>query len=197
MPRAALRSTSIEDPAELDDNVELLFTDLTDWSIVDRHGYSPYRYNERGLVRAWAENCPATRQFLMDNYVRFARINGTHSGGGMSRARGAVCFLMLGDKTDMKAGTVTAEDAGHADPERSSAFAPVQMDDASARRRAGRVQQRRRARAAARVLGAREGRALHAESRVRRARPRAAFRRPDSSASKRATRRGGIRRRAS
>jgi hypothetical protein len=121
----------IEDPAELDDDVELLFTDLTDWSIVDRHGYSPYRYNERDLVRAWAENCPATRQFLMDNYVRFARINGTHSGGGMSRARGCVCFLMLGDKTDMKAGTVTAEDAGQADPERSSAFAPVQMDNAA------------------------------------------------------------------
>ena len=128
---AHCRSTSIEDPAELDDSVELLFTDLTDWSIVDRHGYSPYRYNERGLVRAWAENCPATRQFLMDNYVRFARINGTHSGGGMSRARGAVCFLMLGDQTDMKKGTVTAEDAGQADPERSSAFAPVQMDNAS------------------------------------------------------------------
>jgi hypothetical protein len=121
----------IEDPAELDDSVELLFTDLTDWSIVDRHGYSPYRYNERELVRAWAENCPATRQFLMDNHVRFARINGTHSGGGMSRARGAVCFLVQGDRTDMKAGTITAEDAGHADPERTSAFAPVQMDDAT------------------------------------------------------------------
>jgi hypothetical protein len=121
----------IEDPAELDDSVELLFTDLTDWSIVDRHGYSPYRYNERDLVRAWAENCPATRQFLMDNYVRFARINGTHSGGGMSRARGCVCFLVLGDKTDMKAGTVTAEDAGQTDPERSSAFAPVRMDNAA------------------------------------------------------------------
>ena len=119
----------IEDPEELDDNVELLFKDLTDWSIVNNSGYSPYRYNERGLVRAWAENCPATRQFLMDNYVRFARINGTHSGGGMSRARGAVCFLVVGDKTDMKAGTVTLEDAGHKDPERSSAFAPVQMDD--------------------------------------------------------------------
>jgi hypothetical protein len=120
----------IEDPEELEDSVELLFNDLTDWSIVDRRGHSPYRFNERGLVRAWAENCPATRQFLMDNYVRFARINGTHSGGGMSRARGAVCFLVLGDKTDMKAGTITAEDAGHADPERTSAFAPVQMDNA-------------------------------------------------------------------
>ncbi|HEX6997665.1 MAG TPA: FAD-dependent oxidoreductase [Gammaproteobacteria bacterium] len=130
-PEGRIRVDPIEAPEELDDGVELLFTDVTDWSIVDRHGYSPYRYNERELVRAWAENCPATRQFLMDNYVRFARINGTHSGGGMSRARGAVCFLMLGDETDMRAGTITAEDAGRADPERTSPFAPVQMDDAS------------------------------------------------------------------
>ncbi len=121
----------VEDPEELDDNVELLFTDITDWSILDRKAQSPYRYNERELVRAWAENCPATRQFLMDNYVRFTRISGTHGGGGLSRARGARCFLMLGDKTDMKAGTITAEDAGVADPERSSPFAPAQMFDAS------------------------------------------------------------------
>ena len=121
----------VEDPEELDDNVDLLFTDVTDWSIVDRKGQNPYRYNERELARAWAENCPDTRQFLMDNYVRFARVSGTHGGGGLSRARGSRCFLMLGDKTDMKAGTITAEDAGVADPERTSAFAPVQMTDAS------------------------------------------------------------------
>ena len=124
-------SPPVEGPEELDDNVDLLFTDITDWSIVNRRAETPYRYNEREMVRAWAENCPPTRQFLMDNYVRFGRINGTHEGGGMSRARGAVCFLMLGDKTDIKAGTVTAEDAGVADPERTSQFAPVQMNIAS------------------------------------------------------------------
>ena len=122
---------AVEDPEELDDSVDLLFTDITDWSVVDPKSQSPYRYNERELVRAWAENCPATRQFLIDNYVRFTRVSGTHGGGGLSRARGARCFLMLGDKTDMKAGTITAEDAGRADPERTSAFAPVQMTDAS------------------------------------------------------------------
>jgi hypothetical protein len=122
---------SVEDPEELDDSVDLLFTDLTDWSIVDPKAQSPYRYNERELARAWAENCPATRQFLMDNYVRFARVNTTHGGGGLSRARAARCFLMLGDKTDIKVGTITAEDAGRADPERTSAFAPVQMTDQS------------------------------------------------------------------
>jgi hypothetical protein len=124
-------SPPVEMPEELDDNVELLFKDVTDWSIVDRNGQCPYRYNERELVRAWAENCGPTREFLMENYVRFGRINGTHAGGGMSRARGAVCFLMLGEETDIKAGTVTAEDAGLADPERTSPFAPVQMNNAT------------------------------------------------------------------
>ena len=121
----------VEAPEELDDSVDLLFTDMTDWSVVDPKAQSPYRYNERELARSWAENCPATRQFLMDNYVRFTRVSGTHGGGGLSRARGARCFLMLGDKTDIKAGTITAEDAGVADPELTSAFAPVQMNNAS------------------------------------------------------------------
>ena len=121
----------VEDPAELDDNVELLFTDVTDWSIVDTKAQSPYRYNERDMMRTWADNCPATRQFLMDNYVRFTRVNGTHGGGGVSRARAPYCFLMLGDVTDMRAGTITPEDAGVAHPEQTSALAPVQMQDAS------------------------------------------------------------------
>lgn len=121
-----------EDPAELDDSIELLFKDVTDWSIVDTKGQSPYRYNDRHMMQTWAENCPATREFLMENYVRFTRINGTHGGGGVSRARAPFCFLMLGDETDIKAGTISAEDAGVADPERTSAFAAVQMQDASA-----------------------------------------------------------------
>ena len=125
-----LTADPLEEPEEIDDSVELLFTDITDWSVLDSRAATPYRYNEREMVRAWVENCGATRQFLIDNYVRFGRINGTHAGGGMSRARGATCFLMLGDRTDIRAGTVTAEDAGVADPERSSAFAPVQMTNA-------------------------------------------------------------------
>ena len=111
----------------LEDSVDLLFRDVTDWSIVDQQGYGYYRFNNPDQHRGWAENCPATRQFMMDNYIRFTRINGTHFGGGVSRARAAYCFLNLGPVTDIKAGTITAEDAGVADPERSSPMCPVQQ----------------------------------------------------------------------
>jgi len=149
----------VEDPEELDDSIELLFTDITDWSVVDPKGQSPYRYNERELARAWAENCPATRQFLIDNYVRFSRVASTHGGGGLSRARLATTFLMLGETTDIKAGTITAEDAGVADRERSSAFAPVRMNNGS--RLVGPLP-------VSGVLGPREGGPVHAPSPVRR-----------------------------
>jgi hypothetical protein len=121
----------VEDPAELTEDVDFLFRDMTDWTIVDPAAQAPYRYNERELHRAWADNCFDTRQFLIDNYVRFARISGTHGNAGLSRARRATCILKLGDVTDIKAGTVTREDAGIAGVS-SSHFAPRLMADASA-----------------------------------------------------------------
>jgi hypothetical protein len=121
----------VESPEELTEDVDFLFRDMTDWSIVDPAAQSPYRYNERDLHRAWADNCFATREFLINNYIRFARISGTHGNAGVSRARRAVTFLKLGPTTDIKAGTVTREDAGIAGVS-SSHFAPRLMSDASA-----------------------------------------------------------------
>ena len=120
------------EPGALEDNPDLLFEDMTDWSVVDTGGVPRYRFNERDLHYAWANNTVATRQFLLDNYVRYARINGTHLGGGVSRARAASAILRLADKTDMKAGTVTPEDAGKKG-EFSSQFAPRVMSDSTKR----------------------------------------------------------------
>jgi len=111
--------------SELEDSPDLLFTDLTDWSVVDSSAVGTYRYNDREQHRAWADNAPKTRQFLMDNYVRFARIHGTHEGGGMSRARAARAIMKLGDKTDIKAGTVSMQDKGSGSEERSALFNPM------------------------------------------------------------------------
>ena len=117
-------------PQDMTENTDFLFKDITDWSVLDVGGNAPYRYNDREQHRAWADNCPATRQFLMDNYVRFTRIQGTHGTGGVSRARRATTFLMLGDKTDIKAGTVTRQDAG-IQGKSSSHFAPRFMASAA------------------------------------------------------------------
>jgi FAD binding domain len=120
----------------LQDSPDLLFEDETDWSICNTGGRARYRYNYREIVRAWADHCVATRQFLMDNYVRFARISQTHMGGGLSRARSATGIFLLADKTDMRAGTVTQDDAGH--PGKSSSrFAVRIMADDSYRARPG------------------------------------------------------------
>ncbi|MEE8439544.1 MAG: FAD-dependent oxidoreductase [Micropepsaceae bacterium] len=115
---------------ELSEDPDFLFRDHTDWSVMDTAAQAPYRYNERDLHRGYADNCYATREFLMDNYVRMSRISGTHGNGGMSRARRAACFLMEGGVTDIKAGTVSTEDAG-VEGVHSSHFAPRVMPDGS------------------------------------------------------------------
>src|SRR5437868_10813582 len=112
-------------PEDLDDDPERLFRDMTDWSVVDATGVARYRYNDRELHRAWADNAPKTRQFMMDNYVRFARIDGTHQGGGVSRARAARAMMKLADKTDIKAGTISPQDRGDPAGERHSPFNPM------------------------------------------------------------------------
>jgi hypothetical protein len=112
-------------PADLEDDPDRLFRDMTDWSVVDETGVARYRYNDRELHRAWADNAAKTRQFMMDNYVRFARIDGTHQGGGMSRARAARAMMKLADRTDIKAGTISPQDKGDLAGERHSPFNPM------------------------------------------------------------------------
>jgi hypothetical protein len=125
-----LKVAPLHKPEDMTEDRDFLFRDITDWSVLDPSANAPYRYNQRDLHRAWADNCPATRQFLMDNYVRFTRIQGTHQTSGISRARRATTFLLLGDKTDIKAGTITRQDAGIRGKS-SSHFAPRFMDSAA------------------------------------------------------------------
>ena len=106
-PQGLGLKASLIKPEDLEDDPDRLFRDMTDWSVVDATGVARYRYNDRELHRAWADNAPKTRQFMMDNYVRFARIDGTHQGGGMTRARAARAMMKLAEKTDIKAGTVS------------------------------------------------------------------------------------------
>ena len=92
--------------------------------MVNSIGVAEYRHNDRELHRAWADNTVAVRQFLIDNHVRFSRVAGTHYGGGMSKARAPWSVIKLADVTDIEAGTITTEDAGSSEEERSSPFNP-------------------------------------------------------------------------
>ena len=127
-PEGFVTAPRLHPVEELTEDPDFLFRDHTDWSVMDAAAQAPYRYNERELHRAYADNCGAVRTFLMQNYIRFGRISGTHGNGGMSRARRAVTFLMEGPTTDIKEGTITRQDAGIRGVS-SSHFAPRFMED--------------------------------------------------------------------
>lgn len=63
--------TSAQKKYEIEDSPDVLFRDLTDWSVVEVSGMPDYRYNDRGVQRALADNEAATYEFLVENGVQF------------------------------------------------------------------------------------------------------------------------------
>ena len=43
--------TSRQQEFEIEDSPDLLFSDLTDWSIVESNGFPSYRYNDKEIIR--------------------------------------------------------------------------------------------------------------------------------------------------
>jgi succinate dehydrogenase/fumarate reductase flavoprotein subunit len=56
--------TSVQKHYGIEDTPDLVFADLTDWSIVQPNGFPDYRYNDREVIRAFADNSAATFEFL-------------------------------------------------------------------------------------------------------------------------------------
>jgi succinate dehydrogenase/fumarate reductase flavoprotein subunit len=63
------------------DSPDLLFNDLVDWSVVQTNGMPSYRYNDRDIVRAFADNNVATYDFLVANGMIFDDIAPNTAGG--------------------------------------------------------------------------------------------------------------------
>jgi len=63
--------TSVQKKYGIEDSPDLLFRDLTDWSVVGPNGFPDYRYNDREIVRAFADNSAATFEWLVDHGVVF------------------------------------------------------------------------------------------------------------------------------
>lgn len=73
--------TSAQREHGIEDSPELLFQDLTDWSIVQPNGFPDYRYNDREIVRAFADNNVATFDWLLAHGVQFADKSPDDRGG--------------------------------------------------------------------------------------------------------------------
>ena len=64
------------------DSPDLLFRDLTDWSVVESNGFPDYRYNDREIIRAYADHSPIVFEFLIANGVVFVDKAPDTLGGG-------------------------------------------------------------------------------------------------------------------
>jgi len=63
--------TSVQKKNAIDDSPDLLFRDLTDWSVVEPNGFPDYRYNDREIIRAFADNSAPTFEWLVAHGVVF------------------------------------------------------------------------------------------------------------------------------
>lgn len=74
--------TSVQKKYGIADTPELLFKDLTDWSVVEPNGFPDYRYNDREIVRAFADWSAPTFEWLLAHGVAFAAKSPDQRGGG-------------------------------------------------------------------------------------------------------------------
>src|ERR1700761_4851235 len=63
--------TSVQKKYGIEDSPDLLFRDLTDWSVVGPNGFPDYRYNDREIIRAFADNSAPTFEWLLAHGVVF------------------------------------------------------------------------------------------------------------------------------
>src|SRR6185437_4562562 len=56
----------------IEDSPDLMFRDLTDWSVVEPNGFPDYRYNDHEIIRAFADWSAPTFEFLLAHGVVFA-----------------------------------------------------------------------------------------------------------------------------
>ncbi len=99
--------TSAQKKYNIQDSPDILFRDLTDWSVVEINGMPEYRYNDRGVQRALADNAALSFEFLIENGVPFTDKSpdnfGAH-GIGISAKRENHCVWDKGQSLESPAG---------------------------------------------------------------------------------------------
>ena len=100
--------TSAQKKYNIEDSPDILFRDLTDWSVVEVNGMPDYRYNDRGVQRALADNEALNYEFLVKNGVKFEDKSPDNAGGhsiGLSAKRENHCVWNKGQSLESPAGT--------------------------------------------------------------------------------------------
>jgi succinate dehydrogenase/fumarate reductase flavoprotein subunit len=100
--------TSAQKKFGIEDSPDILFRDLTDWSVVEVNGMPEYRYNDRGVQRALADHEAPTFEFLLENGVKFADKAPDNSGAhalGISAKRENHCVWDQGQSRESPAGS--------------------------------------------------------------------------------------------
>ena len=63
--------TSAQKKYHIADSPDTVFSDLTDWSLVQPNGSPDFRYNDRAVMRSFADHCALAFEFLLANGVEF------------------------------------------------------------------------------------------------------------------------------
>jgi succinate dehydrogenase/fumarate reductase flavoprotein subunit len=63
--------TSLQKKYGIEDSADTVFRDLTDWTVVEPNGFPSYRYNDREIIRAYADNSAPTYEWLVAHGVTF------------------------------------------------------------------------------------------------------------------------------
>jgi len=105
--------TSAQRAAGIEGSPDLVFLDNTDWSVVQPNGFPDYRYNDRELVRTFADENVLTYDWLLAHGVVFAdkapdSFGGTSIGNSVPREMHAVPMHWLIAQTGRPEPAVTA-----------------------------------------------------------------------------------------
>jgi len=73
--------TSVQKKYGIVDSADILFKDLVDWSVIEPNGFPDYRYNDREIIRAFADNSAATFEWLVAQGVTFVNKAPDNLGG--------------------------------------------------------------------------------------------------------------------
>src|ERR1700688_3897207 len=73
--------TSRQKKYGIEDSPDTVFRDLTDWSAAQPHGFPDYRYNDKEIIRAFADKSAPTFEWLLAHGVIFAEKAPDAAGG--------------------------------------------------------------------------------------------------------------------